>query len=171
MKASVFLLSLLMLAGCSKKDPEPAFFLSATIDGKSWTANEPNSQNTNAAAVISQNLVVVVASQNVDKTVTSVGLVFPKAITLNQAIAIDPAKNIALAYSLTQTEGYSADPAKGGKGTLTITRFDEANSLVEGTFSGEAIHNKNGSRVTITNGRFRSAIYSLTVTTPTPGKR
>jgi hypothetical protein len=171
MNAKFLLFGLLLLAGCSKKDPEPEFFVSATIDGKPWTANVANSQNTNVAAIINQNLVVVVGAQDVDKAVTSVGVVFPKSIVLNQAVAINPAKNVALAYSTSQTEGYSADPAKGGSGTLTVTRFDETAKIVEGTFSGEAIHNQNSSRIRITNGRFRTAIYTVNVTTPTPGKK
>jgi len=171
MNAKIVVVSLFVLAGCSKKDPEPEFYVSATIAGNAWSANVANSQNTNAAAIINQSLVVVVGSQDVSGTVTSVGVIFPKSVAINQAVAINPARNIAAAYSITQTEGYSIDPAKGGSGTLTVTRFDETAGVVEGTFSGDAVHNQNGSRVSITNGRFRSAIYTVNVTTPPPGKR
>lgn len=171
MKTNVLLLVLLLITGCSKTTPEPEFYMTATIDGKSWSANVANSQKTNVAAVVNQGLVAVVAGQVIDNTTTSVGVVFPKTITLNQPIAIVPAKNIALAYSISQTDGYSADPNLGGSGTLTITRFDETAGVVEGTFSGDAVFNKNSTRVAIANGRFRSAIYAVNVTTPTPGKR
>jgi hypothetical protein len=167
----LLLLSVVLLAGCSKKSPEPEFYVTATVDGNLWIANVANSQNTPVAAIISQNMVVVIGSKDADNAITSLGVVFPKSIALNQAIAFNPAKNLALAYSISPTEGYSADPAKGGSGTLTITRFDETAGVVEGTFSGEAIFNKNSSRVSITNGRFRSAIYKVNVTTPQPGKR
>ncbi|QHV98949.1 hypothetical protein [Spirosoma endbachense] len=175
MKTSLrlILFSIGLLTGCSKSspEPEPEFYVSATIGDKEWIANVNNSQNTPVAATISQNLVVVVAAQNADNATTALGVVFPESITLNTAVAIDPAQYLALAYSISETEGYSADPSKGGSGTLTVTRFDEAAGIVEGTFMGEAIHNKNGSRIRISNGRFRSAIYKTSVTTPPPGKR
>lgn len=171
MKTNVLLFALLLLTGCSKTSPEPEFYMSATIDGNNWSANVANSENTNVAAIVSQGLVAVVAGQTVDNNTTSVGVVFPKTIALNQPVAIVPAKNIALAYSISQTDGYSADPARGGSGTLTITRFDETAGVVEGTFAGNAVFNKNSTRVSIANGRFRSAIYTVNVTTPKPGKR
>ncbi len=171
MKTVFLFFAVVLLTGCSKTTPEPEFYLSATIDGKNWVANEANSQKTNVAAILTNSLYLVVGSQNADNTATAVGVVFPKSIVLNQPTAIDPAKNTALAYSISQTDGYSADPARGGSGTMTITRLDEKAGVIEGTFSGEAVFNKNSTRVSITNGRFRTAIYTATVTTPTPGKR
>jgi len=164
-------LALFALTGCSKSSPGPEFYVSASVGGNGWNSNVANSQNTNVAAIISQNSMVVVASQNIDNTVTSLGVVFPKTITLNQPIAINPAQGTALAYSITQTEGYSADPARGGSGTLTVTQLDETAGIVAGTFSGDAVNNLNGSRIKITNGQFRSVIYKVNVTTPPPGKK
>ncbi len=168
----LLLLSLVLLTACSKKSsPEPEYYMTATVDGKSWVANAANSQNTPVAAAISQGLVAVIALQDANSALTALALVFPPSVALNQAVAINPAKNTALAYAISSTEGYSADPAKGGSGTLTVTRYDDKAGIVEGTFSGEAINSQNGSRISITNGRFRSAIYTVNVTTPSPGKR
>ncbi len=171
MKIAFLFLALVLITGCSKTAPEPEFYLSATIDGKNWVANLNNSQNTTVAAIISRNLVVVLGSQNTDNTVTAVGLVFPKSVTVNQTVAINPAQSTALAYSISQTDGYSADPAKGGSGTITIIRLDETANVIEGTFSGETVFNQNSSRVSITNGRFRTPLFTVAVTSPPPGKR
>lgn len=172
MKITTLFFVLLVLAGCSKSStPEPEFYLTASIDGKPWIANTANSQSTNVAATVSQNLVVVVGAQTVDNTVTAVGVVFPKTIELNKAVAVDPSKYTAVAYSVTQANGYSVDPARGGSGTLTVTRLDEKAGVIEGTFSGTAVYNTNSDRVSITDGRFRTALYTTTVTTPPPGKR
>ena len=171
MKALIYPVLLLLFVGCSKQTPEPEFYMVATIDGKAWQSNVANSQKTTVAATISNNLVAVLAVQSADNVNTGFGLVFPKTITLNTAVPFDQRNYTTLAYVLSNTEGYVADPQQGGSGTVTVTRFDETAGMVEGTFTGEAVYNQNGSRISIKNGRFRSALYTTPVTTPPTGKR
>lgn len=175
MKTSTFFLavSIGLLFGCSKSspDPKPDYYVSATIDGKAWMSNVTNSQNTLAAATLSQDLVVIAAGQEANNTNTVIAIAFPKSIPLNKPIAINSTQYSTVAYMLSSNEGYAIDASKGVTGTLTVTRLDETAGIVEGNFSGEGLHNQNGSRISIANGQFRSIIYKTNVTPPSPGKR
>ncbi|GAB3939150.1 hypothetical protein [Larkinella terrae] len=169
----VFLLVLTLagLQGCKNQDVEPEFYLSATIGGKAWRANVNNSQNITVGAAKVNNYVVVIGQQKTDKTATLV-VIFPKNVALNQSVKFTESQPSTLAYSPDDLEAYSMEPSRGGSGTYTVTRFDEENQMVEGTFSGDAINIKTGAKLKITDGRFRSQLFDVPpTTTPAPNTK
>ncbi|NIJ54305.1 hypothetical protein [Dyadobacter arcticus] len=170
-KIPFVIVAILCFSGCKNDDAEPEFVFGAKIDGQVWTSNVANSENSTVAATIAQNIVVVVGVQDVDKTGTALGLFFPEDIKLNEDVDFNPLNKVILAYTISSTEGYVVDPAMGGSGRLRVTRLDKENKVVEGSFTGEAIHSQNGSKIKIQNGIFRSKIYDTPVKTTPPGKR
>jgi hypothetical protein len=167
--AKVALFALLVLAltglqGCKNQDVTPEFYLSATIDGKAWRANVNNSQNTTVGAGKMNNLVAVIGQQKTDKTATLV-IIFPQNVAQNQAVNFNQSQPSTLAYTPDDVAAYSMEPSRGGSGTFTVTRFDEADQVVEGTFSGEAININTGAKLKIADGRFRSKLFDVPPTT------
>ncbi|RCR66536.1 hypothetical protein [Larkinella punicea] len=168
----LFAITLTGLQSCKEKEVAPEFYLSATIDGKAWQANVTNSQNTIVGAAKVNNQVAVIGQQKTDKTATLV-IMFPKNVTLNQSMNFTESQLSTLAYTPDDVAAYSTEPNRGGSGTYTVTRFDEENKIVEGTFSGEAINISNGVKLKITNGRFRATLFDAppTTTPTTPGTK
>lgn len=167
----LLVIALTSLQGCKEKEVAPEFYLSATIGGKAWRANVNNNQNTTVGAGKVNNLVMIIGQQKTDKTATLV-VVFPKNVALNQTLKFTESQPSTLAYTPDDIEPYSMEPSRGGSGTYTVTRFDEENQIVEGTFSGEAINTKNGTKLTITDGRFRSKLFAVPpTTTPAPNTK
>jgi hypothetical protein len=162
---------LVCLLGCKNKDAQPEFGFGAQIDGKSWVANVPNSEGSNVAATIAQNIVVIVGVQESGDAKTAFGVFFPEDVKLNEDIDLNPLNKVVVAYTISATEGYLVDPSKGVSGTLRVTKLDKENKIVEGSFSGEAVHTQNGSKIQIKHGVFRSKLYDTSVTTSPPGKK
>ena len=165
-----FILCFACLTGCSKKDAEPENYLSLKIDGKSWSGNVVNSENENVSATVAQNLLIVAAERDADNARTSVAVIFPENIVTDQEVEFNSDQKTIMAYGANNVDAYLLDVKSGGSGKLIVSRYDKENSIVEGTFSGTAIHSKNGSKLKIEDGKFRSKIYLGTVTT-TPGKK
>lgn len=165
------MICVLCVLGCKKDDALPENFLTAKIDGKTWMANVPNSENTSVAAVIAQQNVALAGVQETASEKTSMVIIFPEDITVGQEIDVNPLNRLIVAYALTDTDAYLVDPAQGVTGKLKVNRLDKENRIVEGTFSGEAINNKNGDKIAIAGGQFRSKLYAASVTTPKPGKK
>ncbi|MCF0069182.1 hypothetical protein LZD49_01780 [Dyadobacter sp. CY261] len=165
------LIGIVLLNGCKKDDAEPVETLTARVAGKTWTANISNNQNTTVGAAIVQGMVAVVALQDADNAKTAFGIQFPENIKVGEEVEIDRAEGIVIAYAISNSEGYVIDPAKGGSGRLKVMLFDRENKIVEGSFTGEGVHNQNGSKVGISNGYFRSRIFDTQVVTTSPGKK
>jgi hypothetical protein len=170
-KLWLLMICVLCLVGCKKDDASPESFLTAKIGGKNWIANVPNSENTNVAAVIAQQNIALSGVQETATEKTSLVIIFPENVSVGQEIEVNPLNRLIVAYALTDTDAYLVDPAQGVTGKLKVTNLDTENGVVEGTFSGEAVNNKNGDKVKITNGQFRSRLYTASVATPKPGKK
>ena len=115
-------------------------------------------------------------AQNGD-TSQSLGLLFPTSVALNTPIAFDSANNKSIAYAVEdplgsmQYDGWNAAAPTGGSGTFTITKFDQTNRIIEGTFSA-TMGSANGSKapIKVTNGKF-STPYVLEESQLPPGTK
>ncbi|MBE9463149.1 hypothetical protein ACFP1I_27700 [Dyadobacter subterraneus] len=106
----------------------------AQICDKNCIANTTNSVNTTVAAVLAQSFVTVVGTQDSDNAKTSLRIIFPENISLNQETDFNPAHKIVLAYTVNDTEGYVVDPDKGVLGKLTVISLDKDKILLNGPF-------------------------------------
>jgi hypothetical protein len=168
--------------GCKKSSgnssSNSSYPFTATISGKAFSANFVNPSiggpgfaevdNTNGLSIM-----VCVGIQIANTNDSSLFVVvFPTDITLNKPINLDPSLNTGAAYSTEASPGsstynsYGTNPAYGGSGTLTVTEYDQVNKVVAGTFSGTFGSAPGGQAVSVTNGKFRCVI--TTVSNPFP---
>jgi hypothetical protein len=180
----VILFISLVLPGCKKSSgsgsgaPTSGYPFSATVSGKAFNANfiSPTAGGPGFAAIDNANglsIMVAVGIQIVNTNDSSLFVVvFPTSITLNKPINLDPSLNTGAAYSTEASPGssvynsYGTNPANGGSGTLTVTEYDQVNKVVAGTFSGTFGSAPGGPTISVTNGKFRCII--TTVSNPFP---
>lgn len=151
----------------------PGFYLTATINGQSWNANVNSSLNNSPAIAASTyangvNIVMLLGIHAVNKDSSAIAVIFPKNITLNQLVAFDASRYSEGAYVSEISSGsgtyygYNTLPVTGGSGAITISKFDETEMTIEGTFSGTFGSTNGKPAVEITNGKFR-CVYTTNV--------
>lgn len=156
---------MLAVAGCKKSSggsdsPTPEYYITATVNGKAWSANvvSPTLHAACVGIISSSNsvsLVLMAGVQTQGKDSTAIALVFPSNITLNKQTKFDGALYTAGAY-VDGNKGYNSDPANKGAGSLTITSFDQTARVIEGNFTGTFGFVSGGSTtVKITDGKFK----------------
>ncbi|OHD70106.1 MAG: hypothetical protein A2W19_04760 [Spirochaetes bacterium RBG_16_49_21] len=105
----------------------------------------------------------IAASYDVDNNFTTVAMDFDSAgteridiIFPGHATGTFNANSTASHRLIIYTFGalFISDAAFGGSGTISITKYDIPNSLVEGTFNGIVFNMPGGSSHTLANGRF-----------------
>ncbi|MGC4034576.1 MAG: hypothetical protein QM764_01355 [Chitinophagaceae bacterium] len=167
----VFITSLLF-TGCKKDSHDGGggsseYYLTATVDGKAWTANVKSTLN-NAPAIAattssgSVSILFLVGINAVGNDSTAIILIFPQNVEVSKTISFDATKYSEGGYIAETAPGattyysYNSTPATDGSGSFMITTFDQTNKLIEGTFSGTFGSQTSGrSAIQITNGKFR----------------
>ncbi|HZK64161.1 MAG TPA: hypothetical protein VFC34_08455 [Puia sp.] len=172
---AVCCLSLLLFPACKKSSGSDnsgssAYYLSATVNGKSWNANyNTNTGDVFAVAEItssgSVSVVLALGIQLANKDTSAIALVFPKNITLGKAYDFENDLYTAGAYA-DNSAGYNTSPANHGSGTITVTNFDQTGNIVEGIFSGSFGTTNGSSVIQITNGKFRCLLTTATQQLP-----
>jgi hypothetical protein len=147
------------------------YYLTATVDGKDWSANVPAPALDNSPAIAvatpvnGVNIMVMIGVKAVNKDTTAIALVFPQNLQLNKMFSFDVSKNLEAAYTAeaspgsTTYYGYNTTTTTGGSGTMTITSFDQTDKVIEGTFSGVFGSQTGRAAISFTNGKFR-CIYT-----------
>jgi hypothetical protein len=174
---------LFVLQGCSKSsggnttNPNTGYYFSATINGKSFSANfvSPTDGGPGIASTTTSNGVTFVVGFGIQIVNTNdssiIVIVFPATTPLNTPTNLSPGINTGAAYSAEASLGsstynaYGTNPAYGGSGTFTVTEFDQTNKVVAGTFSG-TFGSATNTSVTVTNGKFRCTLVSSTTAFP-----
>jgi hypothetical protein len=176
------LLGFFLLQSCKKSSggstaPATGYYFTATINGKSFTANfvSPNDGGPGIASTTTSNGVTFVVGFGIQIANTNdssiMVIVFPITTPLNTPTDLSPGINTGAAYSVEASPGsstynsYGTNPAYGGSGTFTVTEFDQTNKVVAGTFNGTFGSSAN-TTVTVTNGKFRCNLISSTSTFP-----
>jgi len=137
-----------------------AYYLSASVSGKSWNANVglDNLHDPALAALNGLNagdIAAVIAEEAAGKDTSAIVIVFPVNIPLNQPWAFSSA-NLALAAYAPNASLVYQTPSGGNAGdSVTVTTFDQTNLVIEGTFKGTFYSTTGSGSVTITNGKFR----------------
>lgn len=175
MRRTAFVLLVLACFGCSKKNggntpanPPSAYYFKADINGQSWAAN------VYFAEYLTYPLGVVINYNGVNymyvfsfyaangDTSQSMDLLFPMNVPVNTPIAFDSAANKSIAYAVEDPlksgkfDGWNAAAPTGGSGTFTITKLDQGNRIVEGTFSGTLGSLNGKAAAKVANGTFSS---------------
>ncbi|MBA4166495.1 MAG: hypothetical protein H0X41_02940 [Chitinophagaceae bacterium] len=173
--AWAMLLSIILFASCKKSSGPtdgptlPAeFYLTATVDGKAWSANIKNGDN-NVAGGTSGGLLFVIGAQALGTDSSALVIAFPSNPQLNAVKAFDPLQKSVAAYS-TKINQFSADPAVNGSGSYVIKGKNDSSRVVEGTFNFTAMRVKGSgaSSVKVTDGKFRT-VYRDNMTPELPG--
>jgi hypothetical protein len=160
------------VTGGTNNNPS-GYYLTATINGQSWTANVSSSLKNSPAVAASTyvngtNVVMLLGINVVNKDSSAIAIVFPKNITLSQSFAFDASKYSEGVYVSEISSGsgtyygYNTLPATGGTGSFNITKFDETEMTIEGTFTGTFGSVNGKPSVQITNGKFR-CVYTTNV--------
>ncbi len=158
------------------------YYLTANVGGKDWSANVKSSlQNSPSIAAITTangaKIVLLIGVKAVNKDTTAFALIFPQNIQLNKAFTFDANKYLEGAYIEEMSAGsptyygYNTTPATGGSGTITITTFDQTNSVIEGTFSGTFGSQNGRAALPVTNGKFRCIYTTDNSQLPVPGSK
>jgi hypothetical protein len=158
------------------------YYLTANIGGKDWSANVKSSlQNSPSIAAITTangaKIVLLIGVKAVNKDTTAIALIFPQNIQLNKAATFDANKYLEGAYIAEMSAGsgtyygYNTTPATGGSGTITVTTFDQTNSVIEGTFSGNFGSQNGKAALPVTNGKFRCIYTTDNTKLPVPGSK
>jgi len=173
---------LLFLQGCSKSSGSnntnpTGYYFSATINGKSFSANfvSPTDGGPGIASTTTSNGVNFVVGfgiqiQNGNDS-SIIVIVFPSTTPLNTPTNLSPGINTGAAYSVEAAPGsssynaYGTNPAYGGSGTFTVTEFDQTNKIVAGTFSG-TFGSSSNTTVSVAKGKFRCALVNSTTAFP-----
>lgn len=140
--ASLLLSVLAISIGCKKdEDKQPESGVSFKVDGVAWQSNTVIAQRTSGMTQI--------AATNADGT-------------LNMLFESNHSGTISLQdvimYYQSGFSMYAADEELDPSGSLNITKYDEANHKIEGTFSFKGYDN-NGNFVTITEGKLTNVSY------------
>ena len=165
----MILLSAVLFTACSKSsgsENNSSYYMTATIDGKDWSANLSNNsfKSPALAGIGSSNgveFILVLGIRVADKDSSAFALVFPKTVSLNQTLAFDASKYMEGAYidevspGSTLYNGYNTTPATGGSGSFSVTTFDETNKILEGSFSGTFGSTTGAAGIKVVNGKFR----------------
>lgn len=175
MKRAVFVLLALASFGCSKKgsgggndNPQSSYYMKADINGQGWAANVYFAEyqtyplgimlNYNGANYL---YVFSFYAANGD-TSQSLDLLFPVSVPLNTPVAFDSAANKSIAYAVEDPlksghfDGWNGAAPTGGSGTFTITKIDQGNKVVEGTFTATLGSLNGKAAAKVTNGSFSS---------------
>ena len=162
--ATVFILfSASLFSSCKKNSDSPGggnisaeYFLSATIDGKPWSANIKNGEE-NVAGGTRGGFMFVVGAQVTGKDTTAIVLTFPASPALNTQKSFDMLQKSVAGY-INVAHTFSADAAVGGSGTYMITTLNDSSRVIEGKFSFKGVNKQNSTSVSvnITDGKFRT---------------
>jgi hypothetical protein len=158
------------------------YYLTANIGGKDWSANVKSSlQNSPSIAAITtangSKIVLLIGVKAVNKDTTAIALIFPQNIQPNKAFTFDATKYLEGAYIAEMSTGsgtyygYNTTPATGGSGTITVTTFDQATNVIEGTFSGTFGSQTGRAAIPVTNGKFRCIYTTDNTKLPVPGSK
>src|ERR1700744_1043900 len=84
------------------------YYLTATINGKSWAANIANDTLKSPVLAAPDNgLVLLLGEQLAGKDTTAIALVFPESITLNKTVAFNASQYTEAAYASGGSSGYN----------------------------------------------------------------
>ena len=115
----------LLFASCKKSSgggdtgPVSEYFMTATVNGKGWSANVVSPTLNGACIGVTTtagnaSVVLMAGVQAQGKDSTAIALVFPTNITLNTATSFAAQLYTAGAYAESATVGYNTDPANKG---------------------------------------------------------
>ena len=172
MSLLAFLSTTVVLQSCSKSsantssDNPSGYYLSATVEGKSWVANVKSTLNgsTAIAATTTSNsvsFVVLIGLTVSGNDTTAIALVFPQNITVGTTYNFDETQYREGAYISEIAPGsgtyygYNTTAATGGSGTIVVSKFDQTNQVIEGSFTGIFGSQQNRAAIHISNGKFR----------------
>ena len=182
------LCALACLNSCSKSsggggasNPSSPYYFSADLGGTAWSANVYFSEYKTYPIGVVEDVngtdymyILAFRAQNGD-TSTAFTIVFPANVPLNSPITLDSVAGKDVVYvsedplGSGKFDGYNTATPTGGSGTVTLTRMDETNLIVEGTFTctmGSV--NAGKPAIAVTNGKF-SAPYVLDDSQLPPG--
>jgi hypothetical protein len=165
----LFLLCTMIATGCSKSsgsENNSSYYMTGTVSGKAWSANLSNNSYKSPvlAGVETTNnitIVFVLGIQVANSDTSAFAVVFPKNTSLNQTLDFDITQNTEAAYieeaspGSSTYNGYNTASTSGGSGNYSVSLIDDANKVIEGTFSGTFALTTGSGSVTVTNGKFR----------------
>ena len=180
--------ALACLNSCSKSsggggtsNPSSPYYFSADLGGTAWSANVYFSQYKTYPIGVVEDVngtdymyILAFRAQNGD-TSTAFTIVFPANVPLNTPITLDSVAGKDVVYvsedplGSAKFDGYNTATPTGGSGTVTVTKMDLTNLIVEGTFActmGSATRSKPA--IVVTNGKF-SAPFVLDNSQLPPG--
>jgi hypothetical protein len=169
------LCALACLASCSKSsgggpsNPSSPYYFSADLNGSAWVSNVYFSEYKTYPIGVVEDVngtdymyILAFKAANGD-TSTAFTIVYPTNVPLNTPITLDSVSGKDVVYvsedplGSGKFDGYNTATPTGGSGTITITKMDETNLIVEGTFTctmGSA--NRSKPAIAVTNGKFSS---------------
>jgi hypothetical protein len=158
----------LLLSSCKKSSGgndgstnNSGFYLSASVNGKTWNANVAN-DNMQSPVLAAQTgsgastLFLVLGIQAQGKDSSAFAIVFPQSIALNKTLVFDASKYMIGIYAATATAGYETSASTNSDDSLTITSLDQTAKVIEGTFKGTFYLTSGSGSVKVTNGKFRT---------------
>lgn len=157
----VFLSILFIFFSCKKDSgkSEDEFYLSATISGKSWQSNQTSTQGFHTGAILANGYVVVTGVQVVNKDTTVLAITVPATVTEGTTMKFDKNANCVVLYLMNGSDMYTNNEYQPS-GTITVTRIDDSNNIIEGNFSCETLLRTNNSvKMNITGGKFRAEVF------------
>lgn len=162
---------LISIQSCSKSSGNsdnnaPEFYLTANVNGQSWSSNIHSTLNNSTALAIVTNsggtsVLLLLGLKADNKDTTALILIFPQLIALKTALSFDPTQYREGAYvqeikpGSGTYYGYNSTPATGGSGTITVISFDTSTNIVEGSFSGNFGSQQGRPAVQVSEGKFR----------------
>jgi hypothetical protein len=165
----LLLICTVIITGCSKSsgsENNSSYYMTGTVNGKAWAANLSNNSYKSPvlAGVETANnitIVFVLGIQVASSDTSAFAVIFPKNTSLNQTIGFDVTQNTEAAYieeasaGSSTYNGYNTESTYGGSGNYSVSLIDDANKVIEGTFSGTFGLTTGSGSVTVTNGKFR----------------
>ena len=146
---AILLLLFVTIAACSKKDFNP--ILRATLNGVEMETDDFDPEA--YQYLDSEKAISVSGILNKDKRVISIKM---RGIEPGTYIGFDN-NNVRALISVGTASGYYVSDSIGGRAIITLTKNDNVNRAVEGTFSGTVVSVDNpADSIKITKGIFRS---------------
>ena len=150
---AVFVTAAVLAAGCSKSSSSSPT-VTATINGKAWAANIPET----GALIITSRQLVVGGIQYKNGDSSEITIIFSSAANFGQPLtSSDSSLSVDVGYLDFKTNTAYDGGIKAGHSSITVTSYDSAAGKVSGTFNGLLYNTSGGSdSLIVTDGKFNA---------------
>src|SRR5689334_513412 len=124
--------------------------LNAKVDGTTWSPKSVYAADSSGLGLF----FIIAANDNSGTGYPAMFLVFPDNTSEGSTIPFNISQSVMMQYIENTTNAYWAEPAFGGSGSVTITKFNKSTKHVEGTFNGVAKMSSGTTTKNISNGSF-----------------